>query len=114
MTFSTNFKKKKKKKKINDFPDWKNQSHFPVFAGTLQALTHKFQGYTSAADPGFPRRGTPTQMGDVNLLFGQISLKTAWKMKTIGGGGAHPEFYCVDPPLYTHWSWNIQYVLFLK
>ena len=54
----------------------------------MQILTYIFQGYTAAAGPGFPRRGTPTQMGDVNLW--PNFAENCMKMKTIGGGGAHP------------------------
>ena len=41
---------------------------------------------TSGADPEFPGAGAPTPKGNVNLLFGQIFLKTAWKWKKFWQG----------------------------
>ena len=44
----------------------------------------------TGVDPGIPR-------GGANLLFGQFSLKTAWKWRKFDR--ARPKFYNVDPPL---------------
>ena len=49
-----------------------------------------------AADPGFPRRRG-------NLLYGQISPKTGWKLRKLDLG-ARPKFYFVDPPLIPHFN----------
>ena len=41
------------------------------------------------ADPGFPRGGGANPKGGgANLLFGQLFLKTAWKWRNFGPGGA--------------------------
>ena len=61
------------------------------------------QIFVWVADPGFPRRGTPTpEGGAANILFDQFSWKTAWKWKKIGPeGGTHPlrPPPPLDPPL---------------
>ena len=76
------------------------------FIDTLTSVQIIFDIFTMqstipVANPGFPIvESTP---GGNNLLFGQISPKTAWKwMKKIGRGrGARSKFYYGDLPLNT-------------
>ena len=51
-------------------------------------------------DPGFLKSGGANlkERVSVNLLFGQILPKTAWKWKKYDGD-VRLKFYCVDPPL---------------
>ena len=53
------------------------------------------------ADPGFPPGGAPTPQGGRQHTILPKFPKNCMKLKEFGpgGGGAHPKFYYVDPPL---------------
>ena len=54
------------------------------------------------ADPGFPRGGGANSPGGHQHTILQKFPKNCMKLKEFGpsGGGAHPQFYYVDPPLH--------------
>ena len=83
----------------------KGGARIPHRRGRQHTILSKFQKncMKSVADPGFPRGGGANSPGGGHQhTILPIFPKNCMKLKEFGphgGGGAHPKFYYVDPPL---------------
>ena len=72
-------------------PTWGLPANHATFAFCHDSL--------NSAESIYRSRSRISESGGVNLLFGQISLKSAWKQRKLDRLGGISKFYYVDPPL---------------